>query len=450
MEEIAGAADSFFPDLENAGGRSCVEFAKRACSGGELHEAEILSEICWEKIHTGHWKDVDVAWRDAYALSQILVVDCTLRTFPERGGGLVQSFPSNPAKDGGRGDGFAALSKRRSIQPDAQDSLPKITTKKFESLLKKLDMAAMMGGARFRAFVDSKISYLEEMLSETHKSNKKLKAACAEDSQFSVGESNNDLPLPDGSLESDSDRPHVERLPSLEDFFLKYMIGEKPCIVDGIIETWPAFEKWRNPGYFKELHGFRTVPIEVGRHYLAPGWKQELVTFSDFIDSHIATGTRRLPASDPKNREGGRTENAIGYLAQHPLFDQIPGLQRDIRTPDYCSLGEGEIQSVNAWFGPPFTITPLHYDPHHNLLSQVVGRKYVRLYPPSCTEKLLPFEDEMRKNSSQIDLDRDGGLVDMNKVDCILAPGQMLYIPPKWWHYVKALDVSFSVSFWWK
>ncbi len=33
--------------------------------------------------------------------------------------------------------------------------------------------------------------------------------------------------------------------------------------------------------------------------------------------------------------------------------------------------------------------------------------------------------------------------------DCILEPGDMLYIPPKWWHYVKSLSVSFSVSFWW-
>jgi hypothetical protein len=36
-------------------------------------------------------------------------------------------------------------------------------------------------------------------------------------------------------------------------------------------------------------------------------------------------------------------------------------------------LGDGEVHAVNAWLGPPGTVTPLHTDPHHNLLAQVRG-----------------------------------------------------------------------------
>jgi lysine-specific demethylase 8 len=39
--------------------------------------------------------------------------------------------------------------------------------------------------------------------------------------------------------------------------------------------------------------------------------------------------------------------------------------------PDYCSAGGGELQALNAWFGPDGTVTPLHHDPHHNLFAQV-------------------------------------------------------------------------------
>lgn len=35
---------------------------------------------------------------------------------------------------------------------------------------------------------------------------------------------------------------------------------------------------------------------------------------------------------------------------------QIPALRADIMTPEYCSLGEGEMQAVNAWFGPSGTV----------------------------------------------------------------------------------------------
>lgn len=40
-------------------------------------------------------------------------------------------------------------------------------------------------------------------------------------------------------------------------------------------------------------------------------------------------------------------------------------------------------------------------------------------------------------------------ILDLEFQDCILEEGEMLYIPPKWWHYVRSLTTSFSVSFWW-
>jgi lysine-specific demethylase 8 len=34
-------------------------------------------------------------------------------------------------------------------------------------------------------------------------------------------------------------------------------------------------------------------------------------------------------------------------------------------------------------------------------------------------------------------------------LDCVLEEGEVLYIPVGWWHYVRGMSVSFSVSFWW-
>lgn len=130
---------------------------------------------------------------------------------------------------------------------------------------------------------------------------------------------------------------------------------------------------------------------------------------------------------------------------------------------------------MNAWLGPKGTKTPLHTDPFHNILCQVVGYKYVRLYAPEETPKLYPEAmDETgikMDNTSQVDAyyfrpqldEHPRSASDTSRQElqyplfrkaryqeAILSPGQSLYIPLGWWHYLESLSPSFSVSFWWK
>ena len=240
-------------------------------------------------------------------------------------------------------------------------------------------------------------------------------------------------------------RAHRRSCPSLECFRTEFMAQHEPLVLTDCVEHWPAVSAsghraW-TVDYIKRVAGPRTVPIEIGSKYTDSDWGQKLMTVSDFIDQYILNS------------------HQLGYLAQHQLFDQIPELRNDICIPDYCCLGENDHETVdiNAWFGPEGTVSPLHYDPKHNFLVQVMGRKYIRLYKEEYTECVYPHPDRLLFNTSQVDVENPDLVkfprfqdADGHCVECVLKPGEMLYIPPRCWHYVRSLAVSFSVSFWWQ
>lgn len=266
-------------------------------------------------------------------------------------------------------------------------------------------------------------------------------------------------------------------LEKFEDYMNDTSRHPRPLIFTNQIQDWPALNEspWASRAYLlsKTFSGRRLVPVEVGRSYVDEGWGQELIPFRAFLKKYIDPHSRA--EDDP---------TTVGYLAQHDLFQQIPSLRNDITIPDFCwasvpghstdataNKPKLDYPQLNAWFGPARTITPLHTDGYQNLLCQVVGTKYVRLYPPTVDKELIrPRGEEMgvsMANTSELDVgvlegwDEPGDL-DQVELDAmrddlkdvefwegVLSPGDALLIPIGWWHYVRSLSVSFSVSFWW-
>lgn len=253
--------------------------------------------------------------------------------------------------------------------------------------------------------------------------------------------------------------------PSVQHFQEHYFNKCWPVILTECMDQWPASAKWTQTGYLLNVCANRTVPVEIGSNYTNENWSQDLVKFEDFFRRQFLNDIN----TTADNNIDQSTSN-VEYLAQHNLFDQIPVLRNDIIVPEYCcainrsadTRGDDDDDDNNdidvdikAWLGPKGTTSPMHIDEKHNLLCQVFGSKRIILAAPNDSKNLYPFDGDMLKNTAQIDPEH----LDFERFPLVrrvkfyhftLHKGEILYIPPKWWHFVRSLSKSFSVSFWWE
>ncbi len=439
----------------------------------QTHPA-LLIKLAHAKIHSYPFSDVPVCWRrlftDASIFEAARIISREIsepRPPPdfERSAGVGKKR-TRCGQDG--------LETARSDVQKTVDGSEDLGAEYdwIQNVVRLLDMAVIMAGAPGREeTVESLLSalqvYVEELdQRENTSARKKLRRSV---DAFSIEERN----VPDV-------RYPIPRCSAMSMVaFEEHLPAAQPLVIKNALTHWPAFHErpWKSPEYLlqKTIGGRRLVPVEVGRSYTDAGWGQRIVTFKQFMDDYLLASTEKINGTDTSEEDAASN---IGYLAQHDLFTQIPSLRPDISIPDYCYTTPPppapgtplalkppqpklEEPLLNAWLGPAGTVSPLHTDPYHNILCQVVGKKYVRLYSPAETENVYPRGLESggvdMSNTSLVDvkddpLERNGEFPLFHKaqyVETILDEGECLYIPVGWWHYIRSLTVSFSVSFWW-
>eukprot|EP00055_Hartaetosiga_balthica_P017009 m.110704 g.110704 ORF g.110704 m.110704 type:complete len:615 (+) comp9227_c0_seq6:74-1918(+) len=144
----------------------------------------------------------------------------------------------------------------------------------------------------------------------------------------------------------------------------------------------------------------------------------------------------------------------VEFLADVFPLDMFMVLQ-----PGFDPELEHLYRQTHVWFGGTNTSTPVHFDIFHNFFVQVQGRKRFLLFPPSQWQHLYlhPLIHPAGR-SCQVDLDapRDSQIHDFPNyaknhvlaIETILNPGEVLYIPPHWFHHVTSLEPSISFSVW--
>ncbi|TDX84685.1 cupin-like domain-containing protein [Epilithonimonas xixisoli] len=221
---------------------------------------------------------------------------------------------------------------------------------------------------------------------------------------------------------------------SREDFLEKYLKPRKPVVIKNMARNWPAYQKW-TMDYIKEVVGDVTVPLydsakaDPAAPINAPTTEMK---FADYID---------LIQREP-------TDLRIFF------FDPIkhaPDILNDYISPKEL-MGGFLDKYPSMFFGGKSSVTFLHYDIDlaHIFHTHFNGRKHVLLFEQKWKERLycLPYatyalEDYDIENP---DFTKFPALDGVQGIECFLEHGDTLFMPTGWWHWMKYLDGSFSLS----
>jgi hypothetical protein len=222
-----------------------------------------------------------------------------------------------------------------------------------------------------------------------------------------------------------------------ETFFKEHYVANRPVIVTGAIDAWPAMARWTFE-YFRMELGEESVEVQLGRntdenYEINSASHRRSMRFADYIDLIQQAGRTNDFYMTANNSASNRS------IVVRLTADILP-------LPEYLNADEADRWFF--WFGPSGTFTPLHHDLTNNLMAQVVGGKRVWLAPP-CETADLYNENHCFSLADLRHLD-DPRFPDLRNVQwtqCDLAAGELLFLPIGWWHSVESLDVSITATF---
>lgn len=225
---------------------------------------------------------------------------------------------------------------------------------------------------------------------------------------------------------------------TLKEFKEKYLKEGVPVVLSGAAADWPCVKNWK-PEFIADKYGDDEVslidasPAQMNNI----NYKPETTTLRDVI----------MTMDDGPIKKYSRFNR---ILHEHPELKKDFNMMWLLLARNFVSSG----QTFQVFIGGKGTKTHIHCAAEHNIFIQVYGRKHWVIYPPEYDCALQPEVTRTPYFHTAFDPDHPDyekypAMEYLDRYECTLEAGDILFNPPSYWHHVTNLSGSIGVGFRW-
>ncbi|XP_053421470.1 HSPB1-associated protein 1 isoform X2 [Nycticebus coucang] len=232
---------------------------------------------------------------------------------------------------------------------------------------------------------------------------------------------------------------------------------QKPAIFCNMVCDWPS-RHW-NATHLSEVLRGKQLRFRMGMKSIStvPQFETTCSYVEATLEEFLTWNCDYFSLSGPfRDFDHSKFWAYADYKYFVSLFEDKTDIFQDVKWSDFGFPGRNGREST-LWIGSLGSHTPCHLDSYGcNLVFQVQGRKRWHLFPPEDTPLLyptrIPYEESSvfsKINVVNPDLKRFPEFRKAQRHTVTLSPGQVLFVPRHWWHYVESIDpVTVSINSW--
>jgi len=223
--------------------------------------------------------------------------------------------------------------------------------------------------------------------------------------------------------------------------------------------------KWGNLKYLRNKIGSQTFRTETSKdnHFMywtngrraprngvkwTPPTESVSMTFDEWLKGAVVNQNVSLGERDHKyfrvTADDGRAKTKNSWLFEELQFFQ-PKKSLFMVHPEYQ-------QGIHCRFGMRSIIAEAHFDRSRNAIAMMRGmRRWIMTHPAQCEHQYILPKDHPSGRHSEVDWSKPDleAYPDFSKVNAheiILQPGDVLYIPTNWIHYIVSLNINIQCN----